>query len=118
MAALSTEGRGLNSQSTQTTFSQHTLMGITDGFCIGFNHRHSLHLSLKNLPTKNLSVIGNYLDREVQLGGMHRHVVSHSGVKWSPQGAIPKKNKPGKWCLIMDLSSPAESSVNDSMYIA
>ena len=93
-------------------------MGITGGFHIGFNHRHSLHSSSKNLPTKNPSVIGNYLDREVQLGGMHRHVVSLPGVNLSPLGAIPKKIKPGKWCLIMDLSSPAGSSVNDSMYIA
>ena len=91
-------------------------MGITDGFCIGFNRRHSLRLSSKNLPTKNPSVIGNYLDREVQLGRMHRHIVSHPGVKLSPLGAISKKNKPGKWCLIMDLFSPAESSINDYVY--
>ena len=49
---------------------------------------------------------------------MHRHIFSHPGVNLSPLGAIPKENKPRKWCLIMDLSSPAESSVNDSMYIA
>ena len=119
MAALSTEGRGLNYQITQTTFSQHILMGITDGFCIGFNRRHSLCLSSKiGQPRILASVICNYLDREVQLGGMHRHIVSHPGVNLSPLGAIPKESKPGKWCLIMDLSSPADSSVNDSMYIA
>lgn len=28
-------------------------------------------------------------------------------------GISPKKNKPGKWRLIMDLSSPAEASVNN-----
>ena len=65
-------------------------------------------------------VIGNYLDldQEVKLGGMRRDVVSPPGVNLSHLGAIPKKNKPGKWCLIMDLSSPAGSSVNDNMYIA
>ena len=36
-------------------------------------------------------------------------------VHLSPIGAIPKKHKPGKWRLIMDLSSPAGSSVNDGI---
>ena len=60
-------------------------------------------------------MIANYLDREVQLGRMHRHVVSPPGIHFSPLGVIPKKNKPGKWHLIMDLSSPAGSSINDGI---
>ena len=36
-------------------------------------------------------------------------------VHLSPIGAIPKKHKPGKWRLIIDLSSPAGSSVNDGI---
>ena len=53
------------------------------------------------MPTKNPSMIANYLDQEVQLGGMHRHIVCSPGVHLSPLGDIPKKNKPGKWCLIL-----------------
>ena len=33
----------------------------------------------------------------------------------SPIGAIPKRNKPGKWRLIVDLSSPAGASINDGI---
>ena len=35
------------------------------------------------------------------------------GIHTSPLGVIPKKNKPGKWHLIVDLSSPIGSSVNN-----
>ena len=33
----------------------------------------------------------------------------------SPFGVIPKKAKPVKWCLIVDLSSPMNASVNDGI---
>ena len=33
----------------------------------------------------------------------------------SPFGVIPKKHKPGKWRLILDLSSPTGLSVNDGI---
>ena len=33
----------------------------------------------------------------------------------SPFGVIPKRAKPGKWCLIVDLSSPSNASVNDGI---
>ena len=33
----------------------------------------------------------------------------------SPFGVIPKKHKPGKWRLIIDLSAPEGSSVNDGI---
>ena len=33
----------------------------------------------------------------------------------SPLGVIPKKNKPGKWCLIVDLSAPQGGSINDGI---
>ena len=96
-------------------FSTYILKGITEGFHIGFNRRHFLRSSSKNMPTKNPNVITTYLEREVQLGRMHRHVVSSPEIHLSPLGAIPKKHKPGKWRLIMDLSSPAGSSVNDGI---
>ena len=43
--------------------------------------------------------------QEVKLNSLHL----------SPVGAIPKKNKPGKYHLIMDLSSPKNFSVNDGI---
>jgi len=36
-------------------------------------------------------------------------------IQISPIGIVPKKNKPGKWRLITDLSSPEGSSVNDAI---
>ena len=42
-----------------------------------------------------------------ELAGMRIHC--------SPFGVIPKKNKPGNWRLIVDLSSPEGSSVNDGI---
>ena len=33
----------------------------------------------------------------------------------SPMGIIPKKNKPNKWRLIVDLSSPEGPSINDGI---
>jgi len=33
-------------------------------------------------------------------------------------GIIPKKHRPGKWRLIVDLSSPEGGSVNDSINIS
>ena len=37
------------------------------------------------------------------------------GVHTSPFGVIPKKHKPNKWRLILDLSSPEGFSVNDGI---
>ena len=33
----------------------------------------------------------------------------------SPFGVIPKRNRPGKWRLIVNLSAPEGSSVNDAI---
>ena len=38
-----------------------------------------------------------------------------SSIQLSPFGVIPKKNKPNKWHLIVDLSSPKGRSVNDAI---
>ena len=37
------------------------------------------------------------------------------GVHCSPFGVISKKNRPDKWRLILDLSSPEKNSVNDGI---
>ena len=42
-------------------------------------------------------------------------VGSIPGVQVSPFGVIPKGHSPGKWRLIVDLSSPKGSSVNDGI---
>ena len=37
------------------------------------------------------------------------------GVHISPMGIIPKRNRPGKWRLIVDMSSPHGASLNDGI---
>ena len=95
----------------------YIFLGIAEGFRIGFNRRQSLGQCTANMPTRNPTVISQYLDREVQLGRMCNHDVKSPNIHLSPPGAIPKKHKPGKWRLIVDLSSPAGASVNDGISV-
>ena len=37
------------------------------------------------------------------------------GLQLNPFGVIPKQGRPGKWCLIVDLSSPEGMSINDGI---
>jgi len=62
-------------------------------------------------------VITEYLHREVALNRMWRCPAGclPKGIHTSPLGLIPKKNKPGKWHLIVDLSSPQGMSINDGI---
>ena len=48
-------------------------------------------LKLKEYTNQEPSVIANHLDREVQLGGIHSHVVSPPGVHLSPRGYSQSK---------------------------
>lgn len=66
----------------------------------------------------NQGIVSEYMESELQLN----HLVSLSKMEasaidmhCSPIEAIPKKNRPGKWQLIVDLSSPEGSSVNDGV---
>ena len=77
----------------------------------------TLQNATSNLPNQVPSVISEYLAREVSL---NRMIKLPSGI-WpsdthiSPVGVIPKKNKPGKWRLIVDLTSPLSHSINDGI---
>ena len=42
-------------------------------------------------------------------------VAAANNVHFSPVGAIPKRHRPGKWRLIIDLFSPSNASVNDGI---
>ena len=54
--------------------------------------------------THNPKVISHYLNHEVSLAGMKVIPASHAkDIHTSPIGAILKKNKPGKWRLIIHL---------------
>ena len=57
----------------------------------------------EELGQRNISLVGRLEDAK------------HLDIHISPLGAIPKKGRPGKWRLIMDLSSPKGLSINDGI---
>ena len=63
------------------------------------------------------SVMGDYLKVEVSCGRVAGPLTTPlvPGLHISRFGVIPENNQPGKWHLILDLSSPAGHSVNDSI---
>ena len=77
------------------------------------------HFSGRNLcsAADHPSVIQDYLHSELAAGRVTGPMVSPlpSSTRTSPFGVIPKKHQPNKWRLIVDLSSPSGSSVNDGI---
>ena len=63
------------------------------------------------------SVIDSYLQNEVSVGRVAGPFPAppFPSLHISHFGAIPKNNQPGKWRLILDLSSPEGQSVNDGI---
>ena len=94
--------------------------GMEKGFHINFDYIN-MQAKLKQAGTNLLSaslnqdVVSRYIKDEVVLGQMAGSLSQKAAerVHTSPIGVIPKGHTPGKWRLIVDLSSPAESSVND-----
>ena len=67
--------------------------------------------------SEHLTVINSYLQSEVS---SHRvagpfSAPSFPSLHISHFGVIPKSHQPGKWCLILELSSPEGHSVNDGI---
>ena len=64
-------------------------------------------------------VISAYIQNEVSRGHIGHvgptEVAKQLNIQLDPLGAIPKKNRPDAWRLIMDLSSPQGFSVNDGI---
>ena len=73
--------------------------------------------SNKASANQHLEVIDRYLANEVSLGRVTGHFSSppFPNLHISGFGVIPKKGQPGKWRLIVDLSSPNGLSVNDGI---
>ena len=98
-------------------FTDVLLRGIAEGFRIGISDESNLRSAGRNLKSAddNPQVISDYLKREVALGRLFQlpPALTSQSIHISPCGAIPKKYKPGKWRLIVDLSSPAGHSIND-----
>ena len=61
------------------------------------------------------SVVDEYLSAKLAQGRIVEFSEEVKNIHFSPFGVTPKKNKPGKWRLIVDLSAPEGSSVNDAI---
>ena len=110
------------SQHPDQQFATLVLQGIEYGFKVGFQWgSHTLHSKQSNmvLAKAHPSVVTEYLEQEVKQGRIARlpsmEFAKEMQLHISPFGVIPKKNKPGKWRLILDLSSPEGHSVNDGI---
>ena len=93
--------------------------GIRRGFRIGFDYGLcQCTRALRNMKSvsEHREVVEEYIRGEVEagrvMGPFSREVFP--GVQVSPFGVIPK-SEPGKWRLIIDLSAPKGSSVNDGI---
>ena len=102
------------------SFAHYIAEGLADGFRIGYDPTNvTLHQSRRNHQSvqSNSNTVSEYLQIESHRGRingpfMHDQIL---GVHCSPMGIIPKPHQPGKWRLIVDLSSPEGHSVNDGI---
>ena len=100
-------------------FASYVYYGILHGFRIGFHHGSCLRRSRGNHPSSdsNPSIITNYLREELRVGRLVGPVAClfpQLFVHTSPTGLIPKPHS-DSWRLIVDLSSPWGSSVNEGI---
>ena len=100
-------------------FSSYILNGIAHGFHIGAVRAGSLRSNQSNMPSVQLQsqLVASQISDEKESGRLLGPLPPHlaSLVRMSPIGLIPKPHQPGKWKLIVDLSSPGGASVNDSI---
>ena len=103
-------------------FADYILSGIHKGVHIGTDRTKRLHPARDgNLPSvQSLATLASqHIQQESStgrlLGPLPQLLVSDCQV--SPIGLIPKPHQPGKWHLIVDLSSPHGRSVNDAISV-
>ena len=95
------------------------ICGLKEGFRIGFDRQQKLRSATSNVQgtSDHPDVVSAYLqserERQTLLGPFEKQSMPHIHV--SKFGIIPKSHQPGKWRLIVDLSSPAGWSINDGI---
>ena len=93
--------------------------GLSQGFQIGYRPQQPLKSAKCNLACalEHPEVVDQYLTEELA----HNRVASPFHIAWTPYmrisrfGVIPKHHQPNKWRFIIDLSHPADHSVNDGI---
>ena len=100
-------------------FSSYILHGISYGFHIGADRALRLRPNLSNMPSvqQHPQLVESQIHAEAKAGRLLGPLPPHLAclVQTNPIGLIPKPHQPGKWRLIVDLSSPTGASVNDAI---
>ncbi len=92
--------------------------GLRRGFRLGHDQdRSRLGSQTGSMyeASQHRDIITNYLQNELQERRIWRVDGDTVEVQCSPFGVIPKKGKPGRWRLIVNLSAPEGCSVNDGI---
>ncbi len=107
---------------TDARLVEEILQGIRAGFKVGYDRsRAPLRHQGKNMQSaaEHSKVVADYLAAEIEAGRVVLAGTTQQseafGIHCSPFGVIPKKNKPGKFRLILNLSAPDGASVNDGI---
>lgn len=101
-------------------FTSFVLQGILQGFQIGFIHRRvTLKAAKSNMVStrEHSQVIAEYLQDKCEEGviGSLGDEAAQEVKQISQFGVIPEGHSPGKWRLIVDLSTPTDHGVNDGI---
>ena len=99
-------------------FVQYLLSGIEKGFHTGVNRLHTCKRAKGNMHSALVhpTPVEDYLHTELQASRIIGPISDNSLIQISRFGVIPKSGQPRNWHLILDLSSPHGSSVNDAIY--
>ena len=102
------------------SFAAYVVNGIKQGFRVGYDRANTHASCMGNMVSalQHPDVVADYLQQELALNRMviiSPTLAPRIHCQISPFGVIPKKAKPGKWRLIVDLSSPMNASVNDGI---
>ena len=100
-------------------FAAFMRRGLENGFRIGVDRSHGLQARATNMPSAAASteIVDKYIAEEVRAGNLQtitdgdKRLQTHC----SPIGLIPKHHQPGKYRLIVNLSAPEGSSINDAI---
>ena len=96
-------------------FVSHIISGITNGFDLGFRGKDDSYIA-QNMRSVVIQkdVVRNYIKGEITAGRVMGPFKEppFSFFRCSPIGVVPKKTA-GKFRVIMNLSKPKGSSVND-----
>ena len=98
-------------------YASHICNGLTEGFRIGFDYSCKPCPSSRNMKSAmdNELVIESYIADKVELGHLPRSSPFSRFINTSLFAVIPKKGRPNKWRLIVDLSSPKGASDNNGI---